>query len=343
MNAIEAKKYLNEHIDKLENLLVDIGLHHINKKGNEIRCAREEDSNPTSVRIKLNDNLGYRDFGNNSFGDIYKLVGEKMDFKDFHSSFKYICNFLNVKGEYKKVEKPIIFGGFFNELNKKDSNDLDYSMTTYPIEILNSYETIGNSLFQEDGINILTQRKYKIGYDWHTHRIVIPEFNCEGELVGVTSRCGDNSYKETGELKYYPLIEFPKSKILFGYCNNYNELLNSTIWLVESQKSVMRMDSMGKYNFLALGGNCISPIQIEYIKSLNPKRVIVALDEGLEEERSKLLCEQLKPSSTFQKYKVGYIYDNNNEYLKLGSKDSPADLSLEELKSLSRKVKWIYE
>lgn len=344
MNALEIKEYLLSNTDKLESLLNNIGLVDIHyRTKDEIRCAFDEGWNPTGVKILLNENLSYTDFSNSDNGDIYKLVRNKLKYKEdeFYKSFRYVCDFLDVKGTFTKVEKPQIFGGVFSHFSKQKTHNLTYNIKTYPIETLNDYELRGNILFQNDGIDLKTQKKYNIGYDWCTHRITIPEFSFEGELIGVTGRYNGQDYDERGELKYYPIIEFPKSMTLFGYCQNYYDLCGNTIWLVESQKSVMRMDSLGKRNFLALGGRTLSPIQIKYIQNLNPKNIIVAIDEGLEESEFIKICEQLKPKTSFLTYKIGYIYDKNNEYLKKGSKDSPADLSLNELKLLSKKVKWI--
>ena len=341
MNALEVKEYLLQHEDKIIGLLEEIGLNDVHKNGKEIRSARRDGGNPTAIRIKLNEYLTYNNYNENKKGDIYKLIGDTLGWDNFPKSFNYICSYLNIDGTYEKIEREDIFGGFFSQFSKKTNDELKCDITTYPIETLGYYELCGNELFQRDGIDLSTQNKYNIGYDWVTHRLIIPEFSFEGELAGVTGRYNGTDWEKQGESKYYPIIEFPKSQVLFGYSQNYDELTESTIWLIESQKGVMRMDSLGKKNFLALGGKSLSPIQIKYIQNLNPKNIIVALDEGVDESIFIELCNLLKPQSSFFTYKVGYIYDKNNEYLKKGSKDSPADLSIEELKKLSKKVRWI--
>ena len=40
--------------DNLEKILEYYGYENIRRTGKEIRCARGDDSNPTSIRIKLN-------------------------------------------------------------------------------------------------------------------------------------------------------------------------------------------------------------------------------------------------------------------------------------------------
>jgi len=177
LNAWEIKEYLLDNKDKLELLLENIGLLNIHyRTKDEIRCAFDEGWNPTGVKISLNENISYTDFSNNDNGDIYKLVRNKLNYKEdeFYKSFRYVCDFLDVKGTFIKVEKPKIFGGVFSQFSKQKTNNLTYNIKTYPMELLNDYELRGNILFQKDGINLATQKKYSIGYDWYTHRITIP-------------------------------------------------------------------------------------------------------------------------------------------------------------------------
>lgn len=352
MNALEIKHYLYNNQDKLIKLLEHLGFYNVRYRINnnfngdfELRCAYEEGWNPTGVKIKITENnISYSDYSNSLNGDIFLAVRKKLGYneEDFFKSFKYICDFLELDGKFQKIEKPKIFGGVFEKYKHSDNNTINYKIKTYPIEWLNDYDMIGNELFQKDGIDLKTQRKFKIGYDWNTNRIIIPEFSFEGELVGITSRYNGQDYEKYEEPKYYPIIEFSKSKVLFGYSQNYYDLCNSNIFLVESQKSVMRMDSMEKRNFLALGGKALSSIQIKYIQNLNPKSIIVSLDEDATEEEAINLCEMLKPKTSFITYKVGYIYDRDKKYLKLGSKNSIFDLENNKIKKCVKEyIKWI--
>jgi hypothetical protein len=347
LNALEIKHYLFNNQDKLIELLEQLGFTEIKyRTKEEIRCAYETGWNPTGIKFKLSENnISYSDYSNSLEGDLFLAVRHKLGYseEEFFKSFKYVCDFLNLKGTFKKVEKPKIFGGMFDKY-KKSHNELSCNIKTYSIETLNNYELKGNELFQRDGINLKTQMKFKIGYDWNTHRITIPEFSFEGELVGVTGRYNGQDYDRYDEPKYYPIIEFSKSQVLFGYSQNYYGLCGSNIFVVESQKSIMRMDSIGKQNFLGLGGKALSDIQVKYIQNLNPKSIIVALDEDATEEEAIKLCEKLIPKTSFMTYKVGYIYDKDKKYLKLGSKNSICDLYQKDMKKCVKEyIKWIKE
>ena len=85
----------------------------------------------------------------------------------------------------------------------------------------------------------------------------------------------------------------------------------------------------------------MSQFQANNIKSLFPNIIIVALDEGLDEEVSVHMAEQLKMDSLYSN-KVGYIYDKNNLILPKGSKLAPADLHKDDLSRLMKNhIKWI--
>ena len=66
-----------------EKILEYYGYENIRRTNKEIRCARGDDSNPTSIRIKLNENLTSQDFARNVSGDIFTLImaHKNMEFK----------------------------------------------------------------------------------------------------------------------------------------------------------------------------------------------------------------------------------------------------------------------
>lgn len=66
-----------------------------------------------------------------------------------------------------------------------------------------------------------------------------------------------------------------------------------------------------------------------------PKRILVMLDEGLEEEHSVEIAKNLKFENFFQN-DVGYVFDKENMYLPKGSKLAPADLDKDTLHRLIR-------
>jgi DNA primase len=143
--------------------------------------------------------------------------------------------------------------------------------------------------------------------------------------------------------KWLPIIPFPKSYTLFGFSENYADIVEKNCVIVsESEKAPMQFESKGINNALGLGGSHISPYQSNVIKSLNVPNVILAYDEGIEED---FIVEQAKSlilNTPFITNKVGYIYDSYNDVLSRGSKQSPSDLSIGDINLLLKDyVKWV--
>ncbi len=191
-------------------------------------------------------------------------------------------------------------------------------------------------MFYEDGISFQTQYKYKIGYDYESMRITIPWWDFQGNVVGIMGRYNE---REIGDEinKYYPIYSFPKHQALYGYYQNYIDIQEKQIVFIgEAEKFTQQLDSMGIYNGVSLGGNSLSLIQIRNIQALNPKVIILAFDEGLDEELIRQRAGQLKLNNIFMKNEVYYIYDKDNKYLPRDSKMSPTDAGKEAFTGLLR-------
>ena len=314
--------------DNLEKILEHYGYENIHKTNKEIRCARGDDSNPTAIRIRLNDNLTSQDFARNISGDIFTLImsHKGLEFKEVIQEIKSI---LGLSLSYKKKTKSAFFTLFGRIKNQKS---IDIDIEVYPEETLEKYENVWNERFLKDNISIQTQNKFNIGYCNTTNRITIPWRNTNGEIVGVMGR--DNTDLAEG-FKYLPLIAFPKSMSLYGYSENYINLLNANkIYIFESEKSVLQAHTMGYYSCLALGGNALSDYQIKNILKLNPKEIILGFDEGLDYEIIQQRINSIKGYLVLRECKIGIIHDINNKYIEKGSKCSPTDMGKEVFKKL---------
>ena len=87
----------------------------------------------------------------------------------------------------------------------------------------------------------------------------------------------------------------------------------------------------------------MSDTQAKYIKKLLPKKIILAYDEGLEEEHLVNECKKLIVNNPILKTKVGYIWDEAS-LVPEGSKMNIADLGRDAYKEgLTKYVKWVKE
>ena len=317
------KEYLKNNPEQIEKILTYYGYHSINITDKEIRCAKIDGNNPSGCRIKLNDNLSATDFTTSYNGDLFSLIATHTDltYGEIINTIKTMTN-KKVNGHHKK--EVGIFDDFFNDIYLPYNEHGE--KVIYDPSILDRYSKYKwNLRFLNDGILPSSQVKFHIGYDKESNRVTIPWFNESGELIGCMARLDSD---EKTNFKYLPLIPFPKHNHLYGLWENKLYIMDSKeVFIFESEKSVMLGDTLGYKNFVSLGGNTISTLQVEMLLRLGVERFIICLDEGLDIEIIKKDIKIIK-ECLFMKdnIKVGVILDKENKYLPKDGKDSPIDL-----------------
>ena len=321
----EIKLKLLEQPESIEHILDTFGFDKIRKNQKEIRCAFEPGMNPTAVVIRLqdNDNLFVKDYERNISLDLinYLVKGKNIPFKDVMNAIKQE---LHLESIYNYRRRTGLFGGLYDSISRSNS---EISVTTYPEEILNQYGNTPNLLWLKDGISLSTQRKWSVGFDVISQRITLPIRTSTGEIMAIKGRL--NSEPQEFEPKYLYLVNGPMSQTLFGYSENYSSLYESDVWIVESEKSVLKMSSWNYNNVVALGSNSLSTTQCKLLLSLNPKSVTFMLDKSLPLENTKRNAELLKTFCTMRQIQIRYWNWENN--ISLSDKSAPCDDTKEEL------------
>ena len=321
------KEYLKNNPEQIEKILKYYNYHSINITDKEIRCAKPNGDNPSGCRIKLNDNLSAVDFTTSYNGNLFGLIATHTGLT-YGEVLKAIKTMLGgkIEGNYQ-LEEEVLFDGFFDDLYVPYESEEEE--VTYDESILDRYNN-GYKWFKrftDDGILPSSQVKFKIGFDEDSNRITIPWFDERGELIGVISRIDSD---EMTNFKYLPLIPFPKHKYLYGLYQNKEYIKESKeVYIFEAEKSVMLGDSLGYRNFLSLGGNNVSELQVEQILKLGVNKIILCLDEGLDVSAIKRDIKVIKSMSFMRDIKIGFILDRENKFLPKGSKSSPIDLGRE--------------
>lgn len=289
---------------------------------NELRFSREDGHNQTAMRLKL-DTLKFDGFSINAHGNLYSLV-MKTKHLSFPKALKYIAETLGLeKSQFsQKIRYP--FGGFYKGL-MREIREPEYSMTTYDDSILNDYIGKYNLMFFKDGINFQTQQFFNVGFDIETLRITVPEYTLDGRLCWIMGRLNDSRCPK--DERWLPIIPCSRSLTLYGYHHNYETIQQKNIVVVgESEKFVQQLHSMGSYVGLATCGCDVSEIQAKHLKALMTSKIILAYDEGLEEDQIRTQAEKLILDNAMFRNKVGYVFDRDNLILPKGSKASPSDL-----------------
>ena len=323
INTLSVTNRLMNNVDDCIALIESLGYTQITYRQHlkELRFSREEGRNPSSMRFKT-DTLKYNCFSTGEYGDYISLVMRTLD-KKFPQALEYIAKVLGLSQSQLHSTIRLPFSGFYRKL-QRELQEPENAMQTYDESILQEYLGKYNLMFFRDGISFQTQQEFQIGFDLESLRITVPEYTLDGQLCGIMGRLNDTRCPK--EERWLPILPCSRNLTLYGYHRNYDTIQQkNTVIIGESEKFVQQLHSMGSYVALATCGCDISDTQAKYIKSLMTKKVILAYDEGLEEDRIRYQAEKLKVDNAVFRNRVGYIYDRSNEVLPKDSKSSPSD------------------
>lgn len=276
----------------------------LEKKGNDYVgiCPFHEDHSPSMhVSTKLNI---YKCFVCNAGGNVFNFV-KSFENVPYLEAVKIVANKTGIdfnytpskdsvskfKDEYNMMELSLKF--YQNNLASVEGQEAKKYLSGRGIDetIIRDFK-IGLSLkesklkdFLENKNNSL-EKAYDLGllnksgidyYDMFIDRIMIPIFDMQNNPVGYTAR----AYKKDEPNKYINTKEtiiYHKSNILFNYFNAKDSArLNKEIIVVEGNMDAISLYARGIKNVIALMGVAISKTQIEALKRLN-SRIILMLD-----------------------------------------------------------------
>ena len=342
MNKLKLEQTLFEEHDKLEFVLGEFGLDYFHYTANGmLRCSLSGSTKKDDIAIDIatesHRRLYSHNFATGYKGDIYGLLCE-ISGLNFNKALKKCNQLLGMEydGYFKSSKLVSSEGGEAIVLEPKVYKPPEM----YPISILDRYDDYQSIELFREGITGRTQKKFGIREYWDElgfKHVVIPHFyykDCEA-IVGIQSRLypsvTDKSVSNLIEWglvpKYINEIEgFKKSHNLYGFSHNFKNIAKrKQILIVESEKSVMKMDTMmNGYGFaVALGGNSLTAFQIDLLMKFAEKlgflEVILAFDEGLDDSH---LFKQAVSFEDCTEVTVSITKDTDG---RLGKKDSPLD------------------
>lgn len=322
----EIKKELINHPDKLKDVLEHFGYCNITIRQKYMSFGRDEKSSKKSIVINLenNDYLYVTDYARNIRKDIFSYIIEQrhVTFNDVLGEIKFV---LGIADYYDFFDRQGIFGGFYEKIRKRKSNKVN----VYDESLLDSYVKSGNLRFLADNISLQAQQYFEIGYDIESQGITIPIRNQIGQLMGVKERF--NYDVAIGDMKYFYSIPCAMSQTLYGYSQNYEFLVDNTIYIFEAEKSVMQCYSYGIRNCVALGSGSISAQQIKMLLELNPKKIVFMHDTGYKLEYIMRNIDMVKNYSRFLDIELGFWNYFGREY---EDKVSPSDMGKEQMRNI---------
>lgn len=313
----DIKKELIKRPEKIKEVLDHFGYCNIVIRSNYIQCGRDRQSSKKSIVIRLdnNDCLYVTDYARNINCEIFSYIISQRNV-EFTEIINVVKQKLGITDYYSFFNKSGVFGGIYERVKKRSS----MSARTYSNEVLNHYIQKGNLRFLKDNISLESQNFFNIRYDIESQGIVIPIYDQIGQIIGIKVRC--NYEVQDGEQKYYYLIPCSMSQTLYGYCQNYNYIVNNTIYIFEAEKSVMQCHSYGIRNCVALGSGTISSRQIQMLFEANPTRIVFMHDIGYKLESIMRNIEMVKRYLRLTEIEIGYWNYFDKGY---SGKSSPSD------------------
>lgn len=314
----EIKEELLKNTDAIVTLLGSFNFEHIKPLRKEIRFARDVQGGPNiSIRLENNENIFVNDFARGISKDIFSyIIQEKgVTFKEVIQKTKQI---LNLSNDWRPQQKKSLFGGIYDSISCRGT---EIKLRTYDDNVLNQYSKHTNLKFLHDGISLKAQKFWDIRFSVMDNRIIIPIRNEYSELVGAKGRLNGDPVDE--EPKYMYTIPVSMSQVLYGYSENYQYLYGNDIIIVESEKSVMQAWDFGVRNIVALGSNSLSEKQTKLLLQLQPKRIVIAMDEGLPFEQTQRNADMIKNFGGILAPEIWY-WDADQD-LDIVAKSSPTD------------------
>ena len=261
----------------LQQILEHFGYCKFKRLEHYLKFARSEESSSKSITCYFDGTRAFiEDHVQGISGDLFDFLMQSQNLS-FHQVVEVLKSF--VSEEYKskshfKVRKDLV-SSFFKPKRKRAQVEL----TPIDKSVLDQYEPIGNERFLKDHISLKTQRFFEIGYDPQQEIITIPIYNHTGDLIGVKAR---NNKDDCGTRKYLFPHRCKASYTLYGYFHNLEVLKKSdVVYVFEAEKSVMQAYDFGIRNCVALGCDNPSTAQVNLLLQLNPKAIVLMLDEGL--------------------------------------------------------------
>jgi DNA primase len=305
----------------ISDILSEIGCRCIQDRGEYYTCSNKTGDNPRAIVVYKNEYISCTNYTrqitkNGRSADIFDLVAYNEDCS-FAEAMRFVCNLAGIDfyGETKELPESLQIIRMLKEMSVGDEDEDNTPVKPISEKILSYYLPYGNKMFEDDGISLEVQQEFEVGFCPSSGYITIPIRDSIGTLCGCKGRYfGEPDERHT---KYTYLEKCNKSKILYGHWQNREYIKNSkTLFILESEKAVQQLATMGYRNSVSTGGKTISKCQIELITRTGCTPIL-ALDKDVQEDELKEIANMFMDGIT-----VYAIIDKDNI---LDEKESPSD------------------
>ncbi|MEI6296248.1 MAG: CHC2 zinc finger domain-containing protein [bacterium] len=257
-------------------------------------------------------------FSTNQGGNLlnFIMLYEKCNFR---TAIEKLKAHFGIKDEIAFVSKPEIIK-ILKEYRPKFKKERIIDRKILDESYLKQFKKCNILEWQEEGISQEIMDKYGIRLDTNQSRIITPIYDNDGNLINVSGRTVDVNWKDFGLPKY--IYYLPLNTVNFLFALNIKReiiLAKKEIILVESAKSVMKLDGFGFENSVAVLTSHLNDEQMKILITLGAN-IVVAFDKDAKPREDKNI-ERLKRFC-----KVEIVEDRWNL---LGEKDAPMDCGID--------------
>lgn len=230
--------------------------------------------------------------------DIFELVIKAMDVQknvkwELYDAMYYVASFFGIEGVAPVEEDNLIHWDIFKRHEFDEYKPIqEVSLKEYPLTLLTRFSYPRILSWESEGISNDVCRKNFIGYYAGGEQITIPHFDEKGRLIGIRGRY---LAKEDADKygKYRPLFinntlyNHPLSMNLYNLNKSKENIRRmKTAIIFESEKSCLMYQShYGAENDISVAccGSSISSYQIQLLKNLGVREIVIAFDRQFEE------------------------------------------------------------
>lgn len=332
----------NLEVDKVEDLLYQLGAENVIRKDNCLitnTICHNESGGSMKLYYYFDTHIFYC-YSNCDAMSIFSFLkhyyeARGIEYDWFNDILQVVLN-CSVISSFD-VEKPHSERIDFKEKFKKRGKT---NLPTFDEKILKVYTKLYPIEWLQDGISRAAMDKFNILFSISERKIVIPHYNSNGELIGIRGRALD-PYEVENVGKYTPMkientwYSHKLSHNLYGLNFNKEAIKrNGYVYLVESEKAVMQMESFSLENCsVAVCGSQFNKLQLNILlKETHPKEIIICFDKEEFPNEDKYFNKLYKMCEKYKNYcNFSFLYDRKNL---LELKDSPTDKGEEVFKKL---------
>lgn len=265
---------------------------------------------------------------------MHKLRGETITLRQAVELCSLDASMLGGEnGVQYDISNDLKFLKICNHTSLADSSNIQFK--TYDKSILRkfSFDYLGLQPWMQEGISMESLQRFNIKYDSYRNCIIIPNFDVNGDLIGIRGRFFKS--EDVAKGKYRPIYDngtfysYPTGKSFYGIYENHKNIERKKICIIfEGEKSVLLFNSIyGTDNNISLAtlGQNITRDQISYLRKMKVRDVILAYDTDYEDREQM----QKKKEKYIEKAKIFTPYFNvsilMDYHFLLPYKSSPID------------------